>query len=62
MGVTCQAVTGGGVSHELPEAERRLCPAECPAEYPEGGVPMINCTCSSTNIKTITLVTFPVGV
>jgi hypothetical protein len=34
-GETCQVVTGGGVSHELPDADRRRCP-------PPGGVPIIN--------------------
>jgi hypothetical protein len=35
-GDTCQVVTGGGVPHELPEAERRR-----PAL---GGVPIVNWT------------------
>jgi len=34
-GETCHVVTGGGVSQELPDADRRRCP-------PPGGVPIIN--------------------
>lgn len=34
-GETCHVVTGGGVSHELPDADLRRCP-------PPGGVPIIN--------------------
>jgi len=36
-GETCHVVTGGGVSQELPDADRRRCP-------PPGGVPIINWT------------------
>ena len=36
-GETCHVVTGGGVSQELPDADRLRCP-------PPGGVPIINWT------------------
>jgi hypothetical protein len=42
-GETCHVVTGGGVSHELPDADRRRCP-------PPGGVPIINWTWAHTQI------------
>lgn len=36
VGVTCHVLTGGGVSHELPEADRRR------PQPPLGGVPIMN--------------------
>lgn len=39
VGVTCHVLTGGGVSHELPDADRRRDP-----QPPLGGVPIINWT------------------